>query len=108
MDWIRSGERWDGRWAACSPLVVIIVVLCVVVLARVDTWLHGELLQYREAEGEITQHSSEKDIRRRAAAAYRVSIQQIDYNPCELRKAGVFLPQVSAEMASAVAVAAKV
>lgn len=35
------------------------------------------------------------------------SIQQNDYNPCELRKAGVFLPQVSEEMASAVAVAAK-
>lgn len=29
------------------------------------------------------------------------------YNPCELREAGVFLPLVSAEMASAVAVAAK-
>lgn len=63
---------------------------------------------FQRAEREITQHSSEKDIGgRAAAAAYRVSTQQYDYNPCELRKAGVFLPQVSGEMASAVAVAAK-
>lgn len=58
-----------------------------------------------------SQRSTERNysalLRRRVATAQRVSIQQYDYNPCELRKAGVFLPQVSEEMASAVAVAAK-
>lgn len=37
MDWSNTDEKRDGLWAACSPLVVIIVVLCVVVLARVDS-----------------------------------------------------------------------
>lgn len=73
MDYSATNERWDSRRVACSPLVIIIVVLWVVVLAWVDTWLHGELLHFREEDRQITQHSSEKDGKWRAAAAYRVS-----------------------------------
>lgn len=58
----KTDERWGGRWAAaCSPLVIIIVVLCVVVLARVNTWLHGEVLYFRKAQRENTEHSLHKD-----------------------------------------------
>lgn len=49
---------WGTQLAVCSPLVIIIiVVLCVVILAWVDTWLHGEFLHFTEADKEITQRS---------------------------------------------------
>lgn len=87
-------------------MVVIIVVLRVVVLARVNTRLHGELLQIGEAERkrEITQHFLQRDSR----AATRVGGVSVAWlQPCEIGGAGVALPQVSEEMASAAAVAAK-
>lgn len=69
MDYSKTDERWEGQPAASSPLVVIIVVLCVVVLARVDTWLHGELLHFREAEREISQHSAGKDEKKKSSSS---------------------------------------
>lgn len=95
-----------GRWAACSPLVVIVVVLRVVVLARVNTRLHGELLQIGEAERKngITQHFLQRDSRA-VTSVGGVSVAWLQ--PCEIGGAGVALPQVSEEMASAAAVAAK-
>lgn len=78
------------------------------VLGRYLTpWRVPEFQRSVKKKKQTIQHNLEKDNRRRAAAAYRESIQQNDYNPCELGKPGVFLPQVSEEMASAVAVAAK-
>lgn len=98
--------------AACSPLVVIIVILRVVVLAWVNTRLHGELLQIGEAEKERNysalllerQQSSNKQVRGGGLGG-GVSVAWLW--PCEIGGAEVALPQVSEEMASAAAVAAK-
>lgn len=104
--WFLARLTGGGRRAARSPLVVIIVVLRVVVLARVNTRLHGELLQIGEAERkrEITQHFLQRDSRA-ATSVGGVSVAWLQ--PCEIGGAGVALPQVSEEMASAAAVAAK-
>lgn len=101
-----------GRRTVCSPLVVIIVVLRVVVLARVNTRLHGELLQIGEAEKERNysallaerQPSSNEGV---CVCVCVLGVSVAWLQPCEIGGAGEALPQVSEEMASAAAVAAK-